>query len=404
MKYTYTARDQEGKIIHGDIDMPSEKELAEYLHNQNLVLTKTETDSAQSSKNGQVTGFVFKKVSVVDKIFFTQNLQVMIKAGLSMSQALHTLSEQANNKYFQYILNQVSSQVNKGVALSDALNTYPKIFPELFVNMIKAGEKSGRLEEVLFQLTDQLRKNHALISKVKSAMTYPIIVVIAMIGIGIAMIVFVIPQMTAVFQEANVTLPLPTRVLIAVSDFVVANGLLVTITLAVLIFAFVKTIKTKKGKHLWHSFLLKLPILKPILQKINLAKFSRTFCSLIKTEIPIVQAFQITASTVNNELYKKAILEAAEGIKKGLNISKILAEHKNLFSPLIIQMVAVGEETGTLDNILDQLASFYEEDVDRTMSSLSTIIEPVLMLLLGIGVGGLAISILLPMYSLSQSI
>ena len=235
-------------------------------------------------------------------------------------------------------------------------------------------------------------------------MTYPVIVITAMIGIAIAMIVFVIPKITGMFEEVNATLPLPTRILIALSDFMIANGLWVGIGFVVLIIAFFRLIRTKKGSYIWHGLLLKLPIIAPILRKINLAKFSRTFSSLLKTDIPVVQSFQITASTLGNSHYRRAVENAAERVKKGVQIATILAEYPKLFPPLVVQMVSVGEETGTIDTILDELAIFYEEDVDRTMSNLTTILEPILILLLGAGVGGLAVSIILPIYTLTQNI
>ncbi|MBI5465883.1 MAG: type II secretion system F family protein [Candidatus Kerfeldbacteria bacterium] len=407
MKFSYSARNEEGGLERGEIDLPSERELADYLRNKGLVLTHAEAVQANQTSSKKMTfkiPWLGGRVSSADKIFFAQNLQVMIKAGLSVAIALKTQAAQTSSKAFKEVLEDVYQKVDRGIPLSDALGGYPKVFSELFVNMVRAGEKSGKLEEVLQQVTTQLRKSHALISKVRGALTYPVIVVVAMICIAIAMMVFVIPKITAVFQEVNATLPLPTRLLIATSDFMIHNSLWLlagTIIFAVL---FVRFIHTPYGRHLWHALLLKLPIFSPILRKINLAKFARTFSSLLKTDIPIVQAFQITATTLGNVLYRQAIEDAAERVKKGVAISSIIRDYPKLFSPLIIQMTTVGEETGTLDSILDELAQFYEEDVDRTMSNLSTIIEPILMLLLGVGVGGLAVAIILPIYSLTQNV
>lgn len=408
MKFKYTARNSQGALEQGEIEMPSERELADYLHGKGLLLTRAESSTGTASGNGPAVAkkrsFTFKGVSPAEKIFFTQNLQVMVRAGLSVAIALKTLADQTSNKTMKGILLEVYTKVDRGVPLSDALADHPKVFSELFVNMVRAGEKSGKLEEVLAQLTTQLRKSHALISKVRGALTYPIIVVVAMIGIGIAMMVFVIPKITGLFTEVNATLPLPTRILIGASDFILAHGLWLLIGTVIGIIAFVKIIHTKKGRKNWHAFLLKLPILAPIIKKVNLAKFCRTFSSLMKTDIPIVQAFQITATTLGNAGYRNAAEQAAELVKKGVAIAAIIREHPKLFSPLMIQMVAVGEETGSLDTILEELSTFYEEDVDRTMSNLSTILEPVLMLLLGAGVGGLAVSIILPIYSLTTAI
>ncbi len=403
MKFSYTARTKEGQLSSGELKAASERELGQALQARDLTLV-TAQGTADATKPHRFNLTFFQRVSPVDRIFFTQNLQVMVKAGLPLSSALKTITEQTTNKTFRNVLQSVSEQVDRGIAMSDAMAGYPKVFSELFVNMIRAGEKSGKLEEVLEQITTQLRKSHALISKVRGALTYPIIVVVAMIGIGTGMMVFVIPQITSVFDEAHVALPLPTRILITLSSFLVNHGLWVALGFIVLALAFVRAVHSTRGRKMWHSLLLKLPIVNPILKKINLAKFARTFSSLLKTDIPIVQAFHITATTLGNVLYREAIEQAAEQVKKGAPVATIIKAYPKLFSPLITQMIAVGEETGTLDSVLDELAVFYEEDVDRTMSNLATIIEPVLMLILGAGVGGIAVSIMLPLYSLSETI
>jgi type IV pilus assembly protein PilC len=404
MKFKYTARTKAGALETGEVEIGSERELADYLRNQGLLLTSAEAQNQTVKTKKQLTLPFLHRVKLVEKVFFTQNLQVMVKAGLSVSVALRTLAQQTTNKTFQAILLDLYTKVDKGNSLADALALYPNVFPELFVNMIRAGEKSGKLEDVLLQLTIQLRKSHALIAKVRGALTYPVIVVTAMIGIGIAMITLVIPKITSIFEEVNATLPLPTRLLIAVSDFTVAYALWLAIGFVLLVMIFFQIIHTKKGRFIWHALLLKLPIISPILRKINLAKFARTFSSLIKTDIPVVQSFQITASTLGNSHYRQAIDDAAERVKKGVQIATILSEYPKLFPPLVVQMVSVGEETGTIDTILSELANFYEEDVDRTMSNLTSILEPILILILGAGVGALAVAIILPIYTLTQSV
>lgn len=403
MKFKYTARNKTGELESGELEIGSERELADYLRNKGWLLTSAEAIKSEEKTHKEFKLPFFNQVKMVEKIFFTQNLQVMVKAGLSVSIALKTLAQQTTNKAFQIILIDLHQRVDKGDSLADSLALYPKVFPELFVNMVKAGEKSGKLEDVLLQLTTQLRKSHALIAKVRGALTYPIIVITAMIGIGIAMITLVIPKITGIFEEVNATLPLPTRILIAISDFAVAHGLILAGLSIAMAIIFVRLIHIPRGRFIWHGLLLALPILAPILRKINLAKFARTFSSLIKTDIPVVQAFQITASTLGNSHYRTAVESAAERVKKGVQIATILKEYDKLFPPLIVQMVLVGEETGTIDTILEELAAFYEDDVDRTMSNLTTILEPVLILILGLGVGALAVSIIMPIYSLTQS-
>ncbi len=341
-------------------------------------------------------------VPVSEKIFFTQNLMVMIRAGISISDALKTLEEQTTNARLKQILSDVYQKVDRGVSLADSLEPYKKDFGELYINMIKTGEASGQLEQVLNQLTIQMKKDHHLKSKVKGAMVYPTIVVVAMIVIMILMFVFVIPQITSIFKEVDAELPLPTQILIAISDFVVNNGLMVGLAAVIIIFSFVKFIKSKKGKKIWHAFLLKLPIISTILKKVNLARFSRTISSLLKTDIPITETFTITGRVLGNSSYKDVVFSAAEELKKGVNIYTTLSKYPRLFPPIVTHMIAVGEETGSLDEILEQLAIFYEEEVDQTMSTLTSTLEPILMLMLGLGVGSIAVAVIMPMYSLTQ--
>ena len=341
-------------------------------------------------------------VSLSQKLFFTKNLGVMIKSGLSLSVAVRTLSLQTPNRLFKIILSDAYERIEKGQSLSDALSAYPEIFSEVFINMISTGEKSGNLEKILDELTLQMKKTHELTSKVKSALAYPCFILVAMLGIGALMMLFVVPQVVEIFADINATLPLPTRMLIFVSGFISNN--IIWIALACLIFlaAFVKYIKTKTGKYYLHFLFLKLPIFKTITKKINLAKFSRTFSSLLATDIPIVKTIQITGGVLGNTVYKNFVIASSEGVKRGEPIAKILSENPELFPPIITQMIEVGEQTGTLDNILNDLAEFYEEEVKNTMDGLASIIEPVLILGLGIAVAGMAVSIIMPMYSMTE--
>lgn len=344
------------------------------------------------------------KLPISQKIFFVQQLTVMLQAGISLSIALKTLSQQSESKSLKSIVQGLQQTVEKGNTLSKGLELYPKIFNDLFVNMIRAGESSGKLEEVLKELYIQMKKDHEIVSKVRGAMIYPAIVIAMMGAIGVIMMVYVIPSMTSVFKEMNVALPLPTRILIFISDFLVAQGIWVLIAVILLAGLFLRTIKTSKGKILFHKTLLKTPIAGQIIKKINLARFCRTLSSLLKTDIPIVQSFEITSKVLGNVIYKKALIDSIEKIKKGVRISESLNSYQDIFPPVVLQMISVGEETGELDNILIESALFYEEEVNQTMTNLPSIIEPVLMVILGIGVGAMAVSVILPMYTLGQSI
>ena len=344
------------------------------------------------------------RVSMDDKLFFIQQIGIMVKTGISLSVALQTLAEQTSSRKFKMILEDLKKEVEKGNMLSQGMEKYPKIFGELFVNMIKSGEASGKLEEILQQLYVQLKKDHDLIGKVRGAMIYPSVVVCAMAGVCAFVIIYVIPNLTQIFKEINAPLPLATRMLIGLSDFVVSYGIIVLIILAVAAGSLIKFIRAPRGKKIWHQFLLGIPIMGEIIKKINLARFCRTLSSLLKTDIDVVKSFEITSGVVGNYLFKKALLDAKDKIKKGFGIKNSLEPYKKLYPPVVLQMINVGEETGTLDEILQEAATFYEDDIDRTMTNLPSIIEPVLIVVLGVGVAAMAVAIIMPMYSLSQSI
>lgn len=345
-----------------------------------------------------------KKIKLAQKIFFVQQLSVMLKAGISLSVGLKTLSEQSSSKNFTKILLDLQQSVEKGNLLSKGLEKYQRIFGELFISMVRAGEMSGKLEDVLKQLFVQMKKDNDIISKVKGAMIYPLVVITMMIAIGILMMIYVIPTITGVFTELNVQLPLPTRILIFISNFSVKYGVFVAIGSVIGVIGLQRLISTTKGKKVFHSLLLRLPVVGAIIKKINLARFCRSLSSLLKTDIPIVQSFEITSRILGNVIYRQALMEAKEKIKKGINIEQSLDPYKALFPPVVLQMIAVGEETGALDNILEESALFYEEEVSQTMTNLPSILEPILVVILGIGVGSMAVAVIMPIYSLSQSI
>ncbi len=405
MSYSYTARDKEGNLVNGQSETTSEAELSLELKKEGLLLTSIENQSSEKSFKGLIEKMrTIGTVPLEEKMFFTQNLQVMLKSGISLSVGLQTLGQQTENLKFKKIILDIRENVEKGNSFAASIEKHQKIFGELFASMIAAGETSGQLETTLVQLRTQMKKDHDLISKVRGAMMYPSVVIIAMIGVMITVVTFVIPKITDLFTEAKIDLPLPTRVLIAVSNFMVDHGILLGIFVVIAIISFIKFIKINSGKKIWHKFMLKAPIMSPIIKKINLARFARTLSSLLKTDIPIVESFAITSKTMGNYHYRVVVDAAAEDLKKGNSITSTLKANEELFPPLITQMISVGEESGSLDDILDNLAQFYEETVTETMANFSSIIEPVLILLLGLGVGAVAVAVIMPMYALTQAV
>lgn len=352
----------------------------------------------------KIINFFYKiqRIPVTAKIFTLQNLSIMIRTGLSLADALLILSKQTKGK-LKLILNDLEQQIRNGKTFAESLKLYEQDFGEIFINMIAAGETSGNLEKVLNSLYLQNKKQHSLKNKIRNALTYPVIIILAMVGIGAFVMLYVLPNITAMFAEMGNQLPLPTRILITISDFVSHNNLLIIISILSLSIIFFIWVKTKSGRFLWHKFLLNLPIIGEIIKKINITTIAQNLSSLIQTDIALPESFNITAKIVSNDVYKKALIETTEQIKKGKKISEILNNYPEIFSSIFIQMITVGEETGTLDEILKNLADFYQEEVEQTMENLPIIIEPLLMILMGLGVAGLAIAVILPIYSMTQN-
>ncbi len=400
-KFLYIAKKSDGTSQTGTLDAPSEPDVRNILVKRGLLPVKI----SQISQPDRFNILKWQRgVPLVQKLFFTQNLEVMIRSGFSLGLALQTLILQMSNKKMRAVVEAVTADVQSGISFTDALRKHPRVFSEIFISMIAAGEASGKLEEVLKRLATQLKKDHQLIAKVRNALTYPIIVVVAMIGIGIAMFILVIPKLIEIFQESRVELPLPTRLLIATSNFMAHQWYVVLVSTIVAIFILNRLWRNEKSRRWIDILMLRLPIVGPIIKKIHLARFTRTLSSLLSTDIHIVECFQIISKTLSSRPYRETISRAAEQLKTGVNISKVLASQPRLFPPLLLQMTTVGEQSGTLDQITGEVANFYEADVDDTMSNLSTIIEPVLMLILGVVVALLAVSVILPIYSLTEAI
>ncbi|MFA5134053.1 MAG: type II secretion system F family protein [Patescibacteria group bacterium] len=343
-------------------------------------------------------------IPVSEKIFFAENFKVMIKAGLSISEAMETLALQTRSKKFASVLNDIRSGVLEGNTLGGMLEKYPRIFPEYFINMIKIGELSGNLENNLGELSNQMKKDHEIVSKVKGAMIYPAVIVVATIGIGVMMFVYVIPSMLSIFEEMSLDLPLATKILIAISKFINANGIFLVVAAVTLVTALILFSRTAKGKAINHFLLLNLWIIGPIVKKINLARFSRTLSSLLKTDIPVIESFKITSTVLSNTYYKKISLNSSEDLSQGATVTACLLKAPKLFPPLVTQMVSVGEKSGTLDELLSELANFYESEVSDITKNLSSIIEPILIVFLGGIVALIAFAVISPIYSLSQGI
>ncbi|PIU01807.1 hypothetical protein COT68_01245 [bacterium (Candidatus Torokbacteria) CG09_land_8_20_14_0_10_42_11] len=403
--YTYLARDKQGNSKQGEIDLDSEARLAEWLSAQGFLLTRFE-EKGQKKKWPSFREILsrFGFVSLMDKVLFTRYLEVMLKAGLSLVRALNILASQTANRKLQKVISALHSDVEKGVSLNEALGRHPHIFSELYVNVVKTGEASGMLTESLDQLATQLKKDRELIKKVTGALIYPVLVLVAMVGIGFLMLTFVLPKLISVFENFNTRLPLPTRILIAMSKFMGAYYLWVLGVAAILGVFTWRAAHSQAGRLVFHWVYLRLPVVAKIIKKVNLARFIRNLASLLASGMPILKVLDVTADALGNVYYKKAVRDSITEVQKGVSLSKAISQSPLLFPPIVTQVIEVGEETGSLDQVLLRLAEFYEEDVEQTMKNISTIIEPLLMLVIGGAVGIMAVAMIMPIYSITGSI
>ena len=399
--YTYTAVSKKGEYITKEETAKDEHDLARLLHEKGYVLIEAQEKGVKgkSFRIPSILTFTFG-VSLQEKLVFMRNLKVMVAAGITLPRALEILGAQTKNRKLKKALVQMREMVLKGQQLSEAMELHPSIFPDLFRNMIRAGEESGTLETVLSQLTLQLEREHDLRSKIQGALMYPAVIVVAMIGIGILMLVMVVPNLAATFQELGVQLPASTRFVISFAEFLTQQWYLAIGIFLVAVGASYQALRTNTGKRVVDEAFLHLPLFSGITKKIQTALFARTMSSLIGAGIPIVRSLEVTATVLDSASFKASLLEAAGQMRKGKKLSETLERYSNLYPLAVIQMIEVGEETGQTGDLLAKLAEFFEEEVNSITKNLASIIEPVLMLIIGAVVGFFAISMIQPMYSM----
>jgi type IV pilus assembly protein PilC len=343
-------------------------------------------------------------VKLQDRITFARNVAAMLAAGLALSRAISIMERQTKNKKFKTVLQQINEEIGKGATFSSALAKFPKIFSNLFVSMVRAGEESGGLSDTLVVVADQMEKTYMLIKKIKGAMIYPAIIISAMILIGVLMMIFVVPSLTATFKELNVQLPTSTKIIIGVSDFLKNHLFLFIFLLGGSIAGLISMAKTTWGNRGLDYITPRFPIIGGIVQEAYAARTSRTLASLLQAGVEVVTALTITRDVLDNTYYKEVLDEAQKEIEKGAPMSAVFMRHENIFPILVGEMMSVGEETGALADMLAKLALFYETEVDQRTKDLSTIIEPFLMLFIGAKVGFFAVAMISPTYSVLSNI
>lgn len=404
MKYTFKAVKADGTVVEGEREAPDRSALARDLRAEGLTATQAKLVAELGVKHRLHFRNPFGGVKMKDKIVFAGSLSSMLGAGLSLSRALAVLERQVRQQKFKSVLADISGRINSGATLSSALGAHADVFPPVFISMVAAGEESGKLPESLEIVRAQMAKSYDLRRKVKGAMIYPAIILIVIIAIAILMMIFLVPTLTSLFRELNVELPLSTRVVIATSDFLSQHTFSFLGGVLVLVVVCLRLAQSRKGGRLLTRVWLRLPAVGTIVRNLNSAVTMRTLSSLISSGVSMIDALHITEKVLQNPFYQEIVAEAAIAVEKGSALSATFHAHEKLYPILVGEMTEVGEETGNLPGMLLKGADFFEEEVDQATKNLSTIIEPALMVLIGICVGFFAVSMLGPMYSLSSAI
>jgi len=347
---------------------------------------------------------IFGVIKTDDKIMFTRNLSVMIKAGLPLSRALKVLEKQSKNKKFKNIIRQINLNIQKGLSFNETLSKFPQIFSPLFVSMVKAGEESGGLSEALMIVAKQIELANNLKKKIKGALIYPSIIIIAMFIIGAVMLIYVVPTLTQTFEELGVELPMSTQFVISLSNFLTDNTFTAIILLIIIAIVGSAVFRSKKGKKIFDYAILHTPIVSGLVKETNSARTARTLSSLLASGVEVVNSLSITGEVIQNSYYKEILKKSEKYIQEGLPLSEAFIKNEKFYPVLVGEMISVGEETGKLSDMLFQIAEFYEEEVSRKTKDMSTVIEPFLMIVIGTVVGFFAVSMISPIYSISSGI
>ncbi len=400
MRLSYKAIDKEGKVSLGLIEAKDVNEAVVYLRTRELIpITVKKKDK---SKIMEMIPFIQGSKSA-DLIFFTRQLSSMLTSGLTLVRSLEILKQQVQGVYMLEVMEGVIADIEGGSSFSLAIAKYPAMFSSIYVSIIKTAEESGLLDKTLLRLADNLEKQAKLRSSIKSALMYPIIVVILMVVVVIIMMLFVIPQLSVLYENLNIPLPLPTQIIVNMSKFIIVFWPLVIFLIVVAISLYRRFAKSPSGKLFIDATVLKLPVFGKLIRQTILAEFSRTFGLLVGTGTLVVDALLQTAGSANNTFYKNAIIDISKKVEKGVTVGDAMSS-SILFPPLLVQLTRIGEQTGKLDDSLIKASEYFEREVDQQVKTLTTAMEPIIMIFLGVGVAFLIISVITPIYSLISSI
>jgi len=398
--YQYKVRDKSGNLVTGTLVADNERLVLERL--REMGYTPLEVGKEKKGLNFEIN-LKAAKIKLKEVAIFSRQFATMVNSGLPILRALSILSDQVSNKELARILTAVRNDVEQGSSLSSAMSKHPKAFNDLYIAMVKSGETGGMLDDVLLRLSDVLEREVHLRQKIKSAMTYPVAVVALVVLIMSAMLLFVVPQFKSIYSQLGGTLPLPTRVLLMASDAMKKYWYMVILGAVGARFAFRRYKKTPAGRATLDAIKLKIPIFGTLFHKTALSRFSSTAGMLMKSGVPILQALDIVADTVNNKVMSKAVVDVQSSVRAGESIAKPLSKHP-VFPPMVVQMLAVGEETGQVDTMLDKVATFYDNEVEAAVDALTSLIEPLLIAIIGGCVGAAVIALYMPMFNIIKLI
>ncbi len=406
-KFIYTGTTKEGEKVKQVVEAPDRYAVYDIARTNGHTVSSVSAEqsfSLNSFLNVEKINSFLSKVKADELVTFTRNLSSMMKAGLPLTRALSVIERQTKNPKLKEVMRGVREDINKGKPFNEALGAFPKIFSDLYVAMVRAGEEGGQLSIALETLSIQMERTSTLKKKIKGAMIYPSIVIGVMFIIGILMMIYVVPSITSTFTKMDIELPTTTKVLIWTSTFLSEHSFLVFLGLFFSVTGFIAFLKTHIGKRIFHFIITRLPVIGTIVKEANAARTARSLASLLKAGVDVISSIKITQDVVQNVYYKDILAEAAVRVEKGTPLSDIFIERTDFYPVLVGEMIAVGEETGQISHMLEEMAGFYENEIDQKTKDLSTIIEPVLMVLIGAGVGFFALAMIAPIYSISDSI
>lgn len=401
MKFNYQVRDKEGDVRSGVVKASSREAALQMIGRPGLFVTVLEKIEDSPFYTQKIK--LFDRVSAKEIMLFSRQLAIMFKAQVSLLESLESISQQTSNKNFQEKIFKIAEEIEGGTSFSHAIEKYPKVFSSFYVSMVKRGEALGNLSDVLEYLADYLEREHDLSSKLRSAMIYPIFVLFVAVVVVVLLMMLVIPNLATILEDSGQELPIATQIVIASSDFLLTKGWILAILLFAIIAGASRALKTEEGRQFFDRAILKIPVFGSFLRTIYLARFGENLAILITGGVPLVQALEITKNIVGNARYQEIIEEAKKDVEKGVHISQVLKKYPAEFPAIFAQMVSVGERSGNLETTLQTIVSFYRKDVERNVDAFLSLIEPLLIVFLGVVVGGLMASVILPLYSITSS-